>query len=125
MRSIPAPHIPPGSSRLKEVLTELVETDQQQSPGRYRELIQQLTANFDDFKEDGTVWGRRSIGTGASIGLGQGSSWPPSQGGQATARTSSKGGGGGAAGVGAAATAINNNDQFIGYTYKRKKVMQN
>ena len=64
-----------------EVLTELKDSDHT-SP-QYADLIQQITANFDDFKENGVVWGR-----------------------------------GGAKAI----TRKDKDDQFIGYTYKRKKV---
>ena len=39
-----------------EVLTELKDADHT-SP-QYPGLVRQITANFDDFKDNGTVWGR-------------------------------------------------------------------
>ena len=65
-----------------EVLTELKDSDHT-SP-QYPGLIQQITANFDDFKDNGVIWGR-----------------------------------GGAKAI----TRKDKDDQFIGYTYKRKKVL--
>ena len=70
-----------GSSKIMEVLTELKDADHT-SP-QYPGLIRQITANFDDFKDNGSVWGR-----------------------------------GGAKAI----TRKDKDDQFIGYTYKRKKV---
>jgi hypothetical protein len=64
-----------------EVLTELKDSDHT-SP-QYPGLIQQITANFDDFKDNGVIWGR-----------------------------------GGAKAI----TRKDKDDQFIGYTFKRKKV---
>ena len=81
LRSVPAPHVPPGSSKLLEVLTELKDADHT-SP-QYSKLVSQITENFDDFKDNGQVWGR-----------------------------------GGAKAI----TRKDKDDQFIGYTYKRKKV---
>ena len=65
-----------------EVLTELKDADHT-SP-QYPGLVRQITANFDDFKDNGTVWGRG----GAKV-----------------------------------ITRKDKDDHFIGYTYKRKKVI--
>ena len=82
LRAVKAPHLPPGSHKLMEVLTELKDSDHT-SP-QYADLIQQITANFDDFKDNGVVWGRGGTKT---------------------------------------ITRKDKDDQFIGYTYKRKKVL--
>ena len=82
LRAVKAPHLPPGSHKLMEVLTELKDSDHT-SP-QYADLIQQITANFDDFKDNGVVWGRGGT---------------------------------------KAITRKDKDDQFIGYTYKRKKVL--
>ena len=55
LRSVPAPYVPEGSHRMKSLLTDLKSLDPT-SP-EYIPLIRQLTSNFDDFKEDGTIWG--------------------------------------------------------------------
>lgn len=55
LRLIPAPYVPEGSSRLKSLLSELRDLDPHSS--QYLPLIRQLTSNFDEFKEDGTIWG--------------------------------------------------------------------
>jgi hypothetical protein len=54
LRALPAPYLPEGSARMKDFFTELRTVDST-SP-RYATLVQQITANFDDFKDDGSVW---------------------------------------------------------------------
>jgi hypothetical protein len=56
LRDIPAPHIPEGSTRIKPILNELKDVDST-SP-EYHELITELTRNFDEFPDNGTVWGK-------------------------------------------------------------------
>ena len=80
LRTIPAPYIPEGSSKLKTLLTELKSLDH--SSAEYTPLIKQITSNFDNFKEDGTIWG-------------------------SNIKTVSR---------------KDKDNQFIGYTFKRKKV---
>lgn len=55
LRSQPAPYLPDGSARMKSLITELREV--QIGTTRYSELMKQITANFDEFKDDGVVWG--------------------------------------------------------------------
>lgn len=49
---VPAPHVPKGSQRIRKALEEIkqVETGTLQ----YRQLIREITANFDEFKEGPT-----------------------------------------------------------------------
>jgi serine/threonine protein kinase len=78
IRDRSAPYIPEGSSRMKSLIAELRDVDTK-SPN-YQSLVQQITANFDDFKDDCSHWG-----TSKSV------------------------------------VRKDRDDQFIGYTYKRKK----
>lgn len=64
-----------------EQLKEL--KDAEHTSPKYSSLIQQITANFDAFQDNGSIWGR---GNAKVI------------------------------------TRKDKDDQFIGYTYKRKKV---
>jgi serine/threonine kinase 38 len=80
LRTVPAPYIPEGSSRLKSLLSELKNVDHTST--QYVPLIRQITSNFDNFKEDGTIWG-------------------------SNIKTVSR---------------KDKDNQFIGYTFKRKKV---
>jgi hypothetical protein len=47
--SLPAPHVPQGSSRLKKCIEDL-KTEPSDTP-KFRMLIHEITANFDKFKE--------------------------------------------------------------------------
>lgn len=82
----PVPHVPQGSAQVKFLLDQL----RRQDPGSTvsRELIQQITANFDTFTEDETLWAQRG-GFGAC----------------ASSKASDEHAG----------------QEFIGYTFKRKK----
>eukprot|EP01038_Epipyxis_sp_PR26KG_P012846 gene12846-17220_t len=51
LRARPAPYIPEGSEKIYDLLEELNETDST-SP-KYRQLIKAITANFDEFHEEG------------------------------------------------------------------------
>jgi serine/threonine protein kinase len=53
LRNTPAPYEPDGSSHMKALLNELQSLPS--GTARYRELLREITANFDDFKEDGTI----------------------------------------------------------------------
>jgi len=61
LRDIPAPYIPEGSSRMKIALQELKEIDP--SSERYSILLNQITANFDKYHDDGTLWCSSKINT--------------------------------------------------------------
>eukprot|EP00607_Mallomonas_marina_P010881 CAMPEP_0182422098 /NCGR_PEP_ID=MMETSP1167-20130531/7685_1 /TAXON_ID=2988 /ORGANISM="Mallomonas Sp, Strain CCMP3275" /LENGTH=610 /DNA_ID=CAMNT_0024599849 /DNA_START=315 /DNA_END=2147 /DNA_ORIENTATION=+ len=78
LQSQHAPYIPEGSSRMRSLLQELKDMDP--SNPQYSRLVAQITANFDKFKEDGTIWGASK-----------------------------------------AVSRKDKDNQFIGYTYKRKK----
>ena len=80
LRLVRAPYVPEGSSRVKSLLAEVRDLDPT-SP-QYLPIIRQLTTNFDDFKEDGTIWGSNIK----------------------------------------AEVRKDKDNQFIGYTFKRKKV---
>ena len=106
---MPAPHLPKGSKRMKELMSELRETEST-SP-RFGALIKSITANFDEFKENGGM-GNSPMPLHAAS--------PP------TIDTSSKQIGGPAAGVdlsvGSPILRKDKDDAFLGYTYKRKTV---
>ena len=112
LRSQRAPYLPSGSTRLKEVLTDLKDVDN--SSPRYRGLVQQLTANFDQFREDGLLWGKGSMSTTAGGG---------GSGGNAAEKSKPPGGAAGTTPSSSSSTPKPPvvDDQFIGYTYKRKK----
>lgn len=78
LRSTTAPYVPEGSNKMQSLLNDL----RLRSPSdpHYGELVQQITANFDDFKDEGAMW--------------------------APSRT---------------VTRKDKDNQFLGYTYKRKK----
>ena len=97
LRQQRAPYLPSGSTRLKEVLSELQDVDNT-SP-RYHNLIQQLTANFDQFPDDGSVWGKGSMSQAGSNPAAKAALTPSA----------------------VASQTKPLDDQFIGYTYKRKK----
>ena len=80
LRQVPAPYIPDGSARLRSLVADLKSLDHA-SP-EYSPLVKQITANFDNFTEDGTIWG-------------------------SNIKTVSR---------------KDKDNQFIGYTFKRKKV---
>jgi hypothetical protein len=67
---------------MKSLLAELGEVEQG-SP-RYAALLHDITKNFDEYRDDGTVWGKGSNKVATKVD--------------------------------------NKDDQFIGYTFKRKKV---
>lgn len=72
-----APYLPEGGAYMGSLLEELRHTEP--STPRYDDLISQVTANFDDFKEEGPIWGGKAV------------------------------------------IRKDKDNQFIGYTYKRKK----
>ena len=111
LRSQRAPYLPSGSTRLKEVLTDLKDVDN--SSPRYRDLVQQLTANFDQFREDGLLWGKGSMSATTAGGSG----------GNSTTKSNPPGGVAGIIPSPSSSTPKPPvvDDQFIGYTYKRKK----
>jgi len=78
IRNQPAPYMPEGSAKMKTLLQEL--KVKSHSDSDYLNLIKQITANFDEFAEDGPMW------------------------------RSSK-----------SVTRKDKDNQFIGYTFKRKK----
>jgi serine/threonine protein kinase len=80
LRQLPAPYVPEESAQMRHLLGELKLTERG-SP-RFPQLINQITANFDDFPEDGGVWGS----------------------GKHTSRR-------------------DKDNQFIGYTYRRRKTV--
>jgi len=79
LHTVQAPYIPEGSRRMKSLLNELSTIDK--SDPSYSTLVSQITANFDEFNDDGVPWG-------ASRHI----------------------------------TRKDKDNQFIGYTFKRKKV---
>jgi hypothetical protein len=113
LRDMPAPHLPKGSKRMKEVMAELQTTDE--GNPRFRQLIKAITANFDEFKENG--------------GLGNSPVTAEQQKQHAaTVNESTKNNalapGGSAASVNLAVNSPilrkDKDDAFLGYTYKRK-----
>jgi len=121
LRAEPAPFLPEGSARMKSLLSELRQVDP--SSPAYRSLIQQITANFDNFNDDGGCGSSSgSSGSSGMSGGGSKSSNSGDPGGGIGAGAGGAGGGGGGVGGGGIAKAGGlNNAQFEGYTYKRKK----
>jgi hypothetical protein len=126
LRSVPAPYLPDGSAKMRELLGELRTVDSD-SP-RYGPLLQQITANFDDFKDDGTVWGKNAnnaANSSTNAATSKSSGQPRTAdtvgvvaaGEQGQAESS-------ASTMTTSTTAYSSpkDEQFIGYTFKRKKV---
>lgn len=101
---------------MKEYMDELRHTDV--NDPRFKKLIKNITANFDEFKETGAPLGMGNVPMQAQpatalLGLGNGAA--------ANNGPMSPGGGGGE-GHGTPVLRMDKNDTFLGYTYKRKPV---
>lgn len=55
LRLVPAPHIPQGGLRMRQLLSELKTLDK--SAPEFDSTIRQITANFDAYTDDLQIWG--------------------------------------------------------------------
>lgn len=114
LRSKPAPYVPKGCRKIRELMAELRTTDRN-SP-RFQAVVKSITANFDEFKETANP------GAGNSPMAGNNNAGPskmnintaPPMAGQAAAGID--------LGVGSPMLRKDKDDAFLGYTYKRKTV---
>ena len=97
--SCPAPYLPEGSSTMKPLLNKL--STIQSNTSEYSNVIREITQNFDQFQDTAPIWGgaKRSTSKLSSTG------YTP----LSTPKSVRKG-------------EKNLNDEFLGYTFKRKKV---
>jgi hypothetical protein len=55
LRSVPAPHLPQGGGKMRQLLSDMRSVDKA-SP-EFASMIHQITANFDSYTDDLLVWG--------------------------------------------------------------------
>ncbi len=115
LREVPAPHLPKGSKKMKELMAELREVDAD-SP-RFRQLIKSITTNFDEFKENGGM-GNSPMPPPAPAAPAQRATSPQS----AKMNINTAGPGGVDRSVSSPILRKDKDDAFLGYTYKRKTV---